>query len=345
MSSIISVVKKSFDAISEKYPMVFWNIDLHGVCFKSNYVNNEHLWVNDECINALKEISKNKDSRIILWSSCYPEEQIKIKHFMESHGITVDFFNENPLTKNTHYGDFSQKYYFSILLDDKAGFEPNKDWRQIYNYVKWINDKAVPLPTLPEELMQIPEIVKALEFATRKHGEINQQRKLSGIPYIAHPIQVATILYTLVKNATVAMYCACLLHDTVEDTNTTLAEIIEEFGMEVAILVDMLTDVSKPEDGNRKVRKEMDLKHTATINNDAKTVKLCDCIHNTYNIVLNDKNFGPLYMKEKKQFLAVLVGGDSGLYDIAKKMQSAYNDGIHFDELPEIQQIKHCIGM
>lgn len=139
MSSIIKSVKKAFSLISPKYPLVYWAIDLHGVCFQSNYENSEYLWINEDCIACLQAISNNHDSRLILWSSCYPDEQIKIKEFMRKHYIHVDFFNENPLAKNTTYGDFTNKFYFSILLDDKAGFEPESDWSEILNFLKSIN--------------------------------------------------------------------------------------------------------------------------------------------------------------------------------------------------------------
>ena len=138
MSSIINTVKKAFALVSPKYPLIYWNVDLHGVCFQSNYANSEYLWINDDCIKCLQEISNNHISRLILWSSCHIQEQIKIKEFMRKHDIHVDFFNENPLVENTHYADFSKKYYFSILLDDKAGFEPDKDWFDILNVLETV---------------------------------------------------------------------------------------------------------------------------------------------------------------------------------------------------------------
>jgi hypothetical protein len=48
--------------------------------------------------------------------------------WLASHGIHVDHYNCNPDEKNTPYADFSLKPYFNILIDDKAGFDPNTDW-------------------------------------------------------------------------------------------------------------------------------------------------------------------------------------------------------------------------
>jgi len=56
---------------------------------------------------------------------------------------------------------------------------------------------------------------------------------------------------------------AAWLHDTVEDTPCTLDDVRNMCGEEVAVLVEMLTDTSKPEDGNRAARKAIDREHTA----------------------------------------------------------------------------------
>lgn len=83
-------------------------------------------------------------------------------------------------------------------------------------------------------------ILKAYNFAVAKHG--NQLRK-SGEPYIIHPMQVAYILADLgLDDATI---CAALLHDVVEDTCVTHEDLINEFSLEVAQMVDGVTKLSK----------------------------------------------------------------------------------------------------
>ena len=83
-------------------------------------------------------------------------------------------------------------------------------------------------------------ILKAIEFATKKHE--GQSRKGSGEPYIVHPIMVSYILaqYKQSKNIE-ELVCAALLHDTLEDTETTFDEIVNEFTPLVASLVMELT--------------------------------------------------------------------------------------------------------
>ncbi len=83
-------------------------------------------------------------------------------------------------------------------------------------------------------------IMKAYNYAKENHG--NQLRK-SGEPYIIHPIQVAYTLAELeLDDATI---CAALLHDVVEDTEVTHQDLINEFGIEIAEMVDGVTKLSK----------------------------------------------------------------------------------------------------
>ena len=83
-------------------------------------------------------------------------------------------------------------------------------------------------------------VQKAYEFAKAKHGD---QLRKSGEPYIIHPVQVAYILANLgLDDNTI---CAALLHDVLEDTNTTYDDLVKEFNEEVAYMVDGVTKLSK----------------------------------------------------------------------------------------------------
>ena len=50
------------------------------------------------------------------------------------YGIKFDYINENPLEVNSELSDFSKKFYFNILLDDKAGFYPKEDWQIVLDF-------------------------------------------------------------------------------------------------------------------------------------------------------------------------------------------------------------------
>jgi (p)ppGpp synthase/HD superfamily hydrolase len=82
----------------------------------------------------------------------------------------------------------------------------------------------------------------------------------------------------------------------------------------VAELVAWLTDVSRPQDGNRRKRKHLDLLHTAKAPPPAKTIKLADLIDNTRTISKYDPSFWPVYRREKEALLAVLREGDPKLW-------------------------------
>lgn len=84
-------------------------------------------------------------------------------------------------------------------------------------------------------------VAKALHFAATKHKK--QKRKGSGLPYIVHPVLVMYLLTKYKGNSknVEALICAALLHDTIEDTDCTYAELEREFGPLVASLVMELT--------------------------------------------------------------------------------------------------------
>jgi len=148
-----------------------------------------------------------------------------------------------------------------------------------------------------------------LKFATAAHGD--QKRKYTGDPYINHPIAVAEIVETVPH--TKAMIAAALLHDVVEDTHVTLDQIEDRFGSEVSELVGWLTDISRPEDGNRRTRKALDRLHSADAPAEAQTIKLADLIHNSISIAEHDPNFWKVYKEEKVELLKVLTKGDKSL--------------------------------
>lgn len=151
-------------------------------------------------------------------------------------------------------------------------------------------------------------VEKARVFATAAHHAVGQVRKYTGEPYINHPAEVVGILAGS-GGANPNMLAAAWLHDVVEDTGVSLEVIRAEFGACVATLVEGLTDVSRPEDGNRKVRKAIDRAHTAAQSPACKTIKLADLISNTRSIVERDPEFAKVYLAEKRELLEVLRDG------------------------------------
>lgn len=157
----------------------------------------------------------------------------------------------------------------------------------------------------------------ARTFAIAAHEAVGQKRKYTGEPYWHHPANVALTVTTVTSNPLVVS--AAWLHDTLEDTKVTEATIRGIFGNRVAELVLWLTDVSRPEDGNREARKERDRQHIAKAPADAKTIKLADLIDNSRSILDRDPGFAKVYLREKALLLDVLRDGDPMLWNIANK--------------------------
>lgn len=97
-------------------------------------------------------------------------------------------------------------------------------------------------------------IFNALRFAAERH---KTQRRKGGreVPYINHPIDVATLLATVAGVTDPEILAAALLHDTVEDTDTTLDEISAQFGETVAAIVAEVTDdCALPSDERKRIQ-------------------------------------------------------------------------------------------
>jgi hypothetical protein len=158
---------------------------------------------------------------------------------------------------------------------------------------------------------------RAREFASAAHGAVGQLRKYSGQPYEEHLRRVAELVADVTDDA--EMIAAAWLHDVVEDTPTTIEEIERRFGPGVRALVDALTDVSRPQDGNRAARKALDRAHLAKAPARAQTVKLADLIDNCQDICKHNLRFGRVFVGEMAGLLGVLTAGDETLRKRAHK--------------------------
>ena len=124
-------------------------------------------------------------------------------------------------------------------------------------------------------------LIKALALATDKHR--NQKRKnIAKSPYIHHPISLADILCNEANVTDTNVICGALLHDTVEDTETTDEELTREFGQEICDIVMDVTDDKTIED--KQKRKQLQIEHAAHISEPAKLVKLADKISNLRDV-------------------------------------------------------------
>jgi len=122
-----------------------------------------------------------------------------------------------------------------------------------------------------------------LAFAAHKHRAQRRKDKEAS-PYINHPIALADLLANEGGVEDPVTLCAALLHDTIEDTETTYAELHRQFGRAIA---DVVLEVTDDKSLDKAVRKELQVKHAPQLSQRAKLVKLADKICNLRDIASN----------------------------------------------------------
>lgn len=144
-------IHKMFNnAFDKQWYETYWLCDLHSTIIKPSYN------LNDKSVNyypfakeVLQILSKRNDIKMIMWTSSYPNEiEIYNNVFMDD-GIIFDTINENPniSSNNGNFGYYDKKFYFNILFDDKAAFDPEIEWEAIYNLLlEYENQNYIPNP-------------------------------------------------------------------------------------------------------------------------------------------------------------------------------------------------------
>ena len=168
----------------------------------------------------------------------------------------------------------------------------------------------------------LPLIVRALEFAAHKHRD--QRRKdAQASPYINHPIALANVLVSEGGVDDPVVLSAALLHDTVEDTQTTTAELRAAFGDKIAGIVEEVTD-----DKNlvKAERKRLQIEHAAHISREAKLVKLADKICNVRDVANHPPAKWDLARRrEYFEWAKAVVDQLRGIHpDLERKFDEAY---------------------
>jgi (p)ppGpp synthase/HD superfamily hydrolase len=152
-----------------------------------------------------------------------------------------------------------------------------------------------------EEIMQAfsARYDAALALAARAHRD--QLRKGTDLPYIAHPVHVSIILIR--HGFGEDLVIAGLLHDVVEDTNTSLDLIADAFGADVARLVEAVSE-TKSADGAElpwEQRKAEKLAHLQAAGPDVAALKAADAIHNLRSIIADLQRVGPTVWERFKR--------------------------------------------
>ena len=166
--------------------------------------------------------------------------------------------------------------------------------------------------------MEMSDLIEsAKQFCIDAHNSVNHRRKYTDEPYHVHPARVALLIASVTSDAEVI--AAAWLHDVLEDVAPKNPEFGEDsmrakLGDRVTRLVLEVTDVSRPTDGNRAVRKAIDRAHLAIASDNGKTIKLADLIDNILDISKHDPNFARVFKREALLDLPFLKSGDERLY-------------------------------
>ena len=124
-------------------------------------------------------------------------------------------------------------------------------------------------------------LLSAIEFASRKHSTQRRKGK-DASPYINHPIAVTHLLADTGGITDLVTLMAAVLHDTIEDTETTASELEQHFGPTVRTVVEEVTD-NKALD--KAVRKQRQIEHAPHLSRRAKAIKLGDKIANVRDVI------------------------------------------------------------
>lgn len=166
-------------------------------------------------------------------------------------------------------------------------------------------------------MSKVDIVRRARLFAIHAHD--GQVRKYTGDPYWHHCQSVARMVSMRIGEDNPdhdTIVAAAYLHDTVEDTDVTSVDILDEFGQDVWSLVMALTDkYTHKEYPNiiRSVRKNWEcgrMKKVCKLDPRVREIKICDLIDNTSSIVEHDPKFAIVYLREKANLLEAMGFGN-----------------------------------
>lgn len=150
--------------------------------------------------------------------------------------------------------------------------------------------------------MDHPLVLRATLTAVHSHD--GQRRKHVDEPYVAHPIRVAHRVAERTMDPHVI--AAALLHDVVEDTDTTLDELGDVFGYRIHDMVEALTNVPRQPGINRAQRRKIDHARIAAAGRDVQLIKAADIMDNWPSIRTFDPGFAKVYLAENNLLLTMM---------------------------------------
>jgi hypothetical protein len=130
---IARTIQRQYEiARQRKWDRTYWAVDLHGTVIKPNYRDDElPTEYYAHAMETMRLLSGRADVRLIMYTCSWPAEIERYVAKFKETGIDFDHVNKNPEVESEGYGHYEDKPYFNVLLDDKAGFDPDLHWRDI----------------------------------------------------------------------------------------------------------------------------------------------------------------------------------------------------------------------
>lgn len=139
---ILNAIVNAIDTAKRRnWDTLYWCVDVHGTIVIPNWdKDNLPLDCYPLALEALKAIKNFKPFKnvLILSTSSHPKEIGEYMQFFAENGINFDYINCNPEVSSGSgdYGFYEDKYYFNVMIEDKAGFDPNSEWKDIIKILK-----------------------------------------------------------------------------------------------------------------------------------------------------------------------------------------------------------------
>jgi len=142
--------KMFLHSFSKEWYETYWVIDMHRTLIKPTYdLNDKSLHYYPFVLETMQILTDRDDIKTIMWTSSYPQEIKEYIKELYDVGIVFDNINENPdiSSNNGNFGYYEKKFYFNVLIDDKAAFDPETDWEPIYNlFMEYKKNNFLPNP-------------------------------------------------------------------------------------------------------------------------------------------------------------------------------------------------------
>jgi len=136
MGIVKSILTNHFEyKIVRHWDKVYYAFDIHGTILKPNYqYGNTPKDFYPMALETLQLISKLPDICMILYTCSHPHEIDEYLELFKENDIHFQYVNENPEvpTDTNGYGNYDKKPYMNVLFEDKAGFDPENDWAEVY---------------------------------------------------------------------------------------------------------------------------------------------------------------------------------------------------------------------